>query len=437
MRRYLHRWLSLLVVLSLLAAACTSTDVADDTQTEPTDEGDEPAPVELTVWLGRESHVPPDEFAGFMERYPHITVNWDVIPIEEIGPSVVRIGADSDNAPDYFTQIGYQLPQLIDLGLVLETSDLQARFEEEDPDLYNQLAPAVWGDVTFGGGVYSFAPSATFANLYYRVDWFEELGLAVPETWDEVLDAARAIVADDPSRIGFAVGMQDVGGAGQSHLISLIPKMMGVGVLENEIMDLDSEAGHYYLSFYQTLAREGLLSPDSLAWHSGETRGAFAGGQAAMYMDSDGTGVDLDAEPGMDYNVQWAIAPTPLSRSGEAPQAFASGTIAHFVHSASENPYEASLLWRWLSEPDQAWNWTIKEQTWRSTIITDDPEFEVLLPWLIPILGNYTSAERTYYPPDIIHQEDVLMDALQELFNNPDQDVAETAARYQLLLESG
>ena len=311
------------MVLSLLAAACTSTDVADDTQTEPTDEGDEPAPVELTVWLGRESHVPPDEFAGFMERYPHITVNWDVIPIEEIGPSVVRIGADSDNAPDYFTQIGYQLPQLIDLGLVLETSDLQARFEEEDPDLYNQLAPAVWGDVTFGGGVYSFAPSATFANLYYRVDWFEELGLAVPETWDEVLDAARAIVADDPSRIGFAVGMQDVGGAGQSHLISLIPKMMGVGVLENEIMDLDSEAGHYYLSFYQTLAREGVALS--------RTRSLGTPVRRAVLLRADRppcTWTPTVPESTLTLNPVWITTcsgrsrPTPLSRSGEAPPGF-------------------------------------------------------------------------------------------------------------------
>jgi len=46
---------------------------------------------------------------------------------------------------------------------------------------------------TYKGGVYALPDTQNFYLMFYRTDIFEDLGLKVPETWDEFLDAAAHI----------------------------------------------------------------------------------------------------------------------------------------------------------------------------------------------------------------------------------------------------
>jgi ABC-type glycerol-3-phosphate transport system substrate-binding protein len=115
----------------------------------------------------------------------------------------------------------------------------------------------------------------------YRADLLAAAGLEVPETWDDVLEFARVAKAD--GHIGYAV----IGSRAHDPVWFLSTFMAMGGQFDNGVPQLDSEAGHYLLSFYQTLVREELTSPDVLAWDSGAMRSAFIGGGAAQAMLGD------------------------------------------------------------------------------------------------------------------------------------------------------
>ena len=115
----------------------------------------------------------------------------------------------------------------------------------------------------------------------YRKDWLDADGLKVPKTWDDVLHVARAMKAK--GRIGFSV----IGSRAHDPVWFLSTFMAMGGQFKDNVPQLDSDAGRYLISFYQTLVREGLTSPDVLALDSGSARAAFIGGTAAQLLDGD------------------------------------------------------------------------------------------------------------------------------------------------------
>src|SRR5688572_15707047 len=106
---------ALLALLVLLAAACGGgsgedpSEAADggDAASEPAGgEGelascmDSTEPVELLVWGSRDYYLPPDNFEGFMEKYPHITIKTDVQANDDVLQQLQRMKQAGQKAPD-------------------------------------------------------------------------------------------------------------------------------------------------------------------------------------------------------------------------------------------------------------------------------------------------------------------------------------------------
>lgn len=91
------------------------------------------------------------------------------------------------------TMVDFQyVPFFANSGVFVPLSELADESELSD------LTPGLLGDLTVGGELYAVPFNRSTQGMYYNKDLFAQAGLdpeAAPQTWDEVLTAARAIRA--------------------------------------------------------------------------------------------------------------------------------------------------------------------------------------------------------------------------------------------------
>ncbi len=98
----------------------------------------------------------------------------------------LRVAMGADNPPDvFYNWAGGSLRSYVDAGAVLDlTQEL-----ESDPEWASQFIPSVVEQATFDGKVYGLPMKGMQPELfYYNKDLFEQAGVEVPTTWQELLD---------------------------------------------------------------------------------------------------------------------------------------------------------------------------------------------------------------------------------------------------------
>ena len=387
---------------------------------------DEEEVVELTVWFGRENFIPDDAFDAFHEQYPGIRVNVDVIPLEQ-ALTEASTALSAGEGPDLLQTDSRRIPPLVEAGLLYSMDEQLDLWQREAPESYANVSSAGWSHGTYNGVRYGVAIYSGPFNHVYRTDWLEEAGLEVPTTWEEMLDVARAL-NDPPRRHGYAI--RD---AGSTVWFSSHYMAMGGTYDENNVIQLNSEAGIYALEFYQTLVREGLVSNDVLAWGSGDMRAAFITGRAAQAPI--GNNIFPNIEEEISYGAQWGAVP-PLRREGaEDEYRYASLGWPMVATVATEHPYEVGLVLRYLAEHEQAMSVARRYQPTTVMSVWNDPDYIAEQPWAADFAEPLRDMTPT--PPNlyITQMDQIVLDALGEVMSNVNADPAEVATRHQAQLD--
>ena len=126
---------------------------------------------------------------AYMELHPNVKIELISMPATEISKQAVVLAAN-DDLPDMFFVPNDFMSTLYDLDI---TADLEALLGEEWLAGYNQT---LLKDAYINGKMMSIPFYASPYGFIYRLDWFEELGLKVPETWDEFIDVCKALTRD-------------------------------------------------------------------------------------------------------------------------------------------------------------------------------------------------------------------------------------------------
>ncbi len=71
------------------------------------------------------------------------------------------------------------------------------------PEARNEFFPGPIEAVIWQGGLYAVPWFIEAGLLYYRKDLLETYGFAPPETWEELIQSAAAITAQEPDLYGF------------------------------------------------------------------------------------------------------------------------------------------------------------------------------------------------------------------------------------------
>jgi N,N'-diacetylchitobiose transport system substrate-binding protein len=325
-----NRWLSGVAALGLVLAGCSDDSGGDG--------GDE-----LTVWIMEPGNPEVQEMldgfaADFEADHDGVTVNMEYVPWGDAHGQFVTALA------------GGQTPDLAEFG-----NTWTPEFAEEDAFVEVQ-APEGVGFVdglaqssVVDGTTYGYPWYAGARALIYRTDIFDQAGVEVPETWDQLLEVGDAI-----AEAGGDAAPIHVAGANQ-HVNQ--PLIWGAG---GEIATQDGEGwtpgfdtpeGHAALEFFQTLWERGWSPEGAVTWTSVDAREAFANGEAAMLI---GGGWDLrailDASPDLEGNVGTALMPAGPAGVRDV---FAGGSHLA-VFEGSGNPDLAKEFAEFLIAPEQA-----------------------------------------------------------------------------------
>lgn len=420
-----RRALSLSV--ALVGLACVSSPVvaqnADDEQV-----------TDLTVWFAREYTVPSSEKIDAFAEKTGITLTVDVQPNDNLFSQLIRMRDAGLQLPDVVHLDGFLRPVVAEAGVVVPIQDVVDQWAEDDPEGFGQIYAATWNDAMWDGQLVGMANTASMEEVFFRTDWLEEAGItSEPESWDDVLDFARAIKEVRPDVVPFGWWAQRGNGA---NLLYSVMSAMGTP-FDGSVPDLSSEGGQYYISFLQTLAREELISPEAIAWNDDNMRGGFVASNIGLMLDSAPTSIgaqDAGLEPGANFN----IVPMPTSRTGESND----GTLVapartFFITSDAEErgaKDEAGLVLRFLMQPDVALELMLAgADPHRTDAVLADPD--AVNQWL-PIwdednIEAFKGMGAFPVDLDFPAAEDVMERLNEFVVSNPDMDPVAVAEQWQ------
>jgi len=424
-RRTYRTGLAALSAAALVATACVGSQVlAQDDQDVN----------ELTVWFAREYTVPTQEQLDAFAEETGITLTVDVQPDDNLFAQLIRMEDAGQQLPDIVHLDGFLRPVVAEAGVVVPIKDVIDLWAEEDPDSYNQVYDATWEEGMWDGVLVGMANTASMEEVFFRTDWLEEAGVTGnPETWDDVLEFARAIKKVKPDSVPFGWWAQR--GNGANHVFASL-RAMGVE-FDGSVPNLQSEAGQYWINWIQTLAREGLLSDEAIAWNDDNMRGGFVGSNVGMMLDSAPTALGAE-EAGLKPEENFSLVPMPTSRTGEDSDGVVVAPARTFfittdaVERGAKD--EAGLVLRFLMKPDVALGLMLAgADPHRTAAVLDDPA--ALKQW-VPIWDDDNVAafsELGVFPVDTDYPsaEGVMEQFNEFVVSNPDMDPAAVAEQWQ------
>ncbi|QPL05051.1 MULTISPECIES: ABC transporter substrate-binding protein [Actinomyces] len=253
---------------------------------------------ELLVWAW--DNTIPACAEAFMKKYPNVKVE------------VVNVGTSQDQytslqnaisagkgGPDVAQVEYYALPQFSISEALADLSAFGAG------DLNSTFTEGPWGSVTDGDAVYGLPLDSGPMAMFYNEEVFTSLGIAIPTTWDEYLEAARAIHAADPT----TYIANDTGDAG-STLSGLWQAGATPYTVDGTKVTIDFSGAKVdrYADFLTTMIKEGLVAPIS-GWTDEWFQALGDGTIATLVTGAWMPGNFISSVP--DAAGKWRVAPQP------------------------------------------------------------------------------------------------------------------------------
>lgn len=211
--------------------------------------------------------------------------------------------------------------------------------------------------------------------MFYRRDLFDEYGLEVPETIEELIDVAAAI--DEQS--GGEVTPVTLRGLPSALPYTFGPFFHGQGIEwtdENGELNFDSPEAVEAIEQYATLGGE--LGPDGVGNFSfTQSSALFAQGQAAIEIESSNELSTITDPDGSRVAEHVGVAPIPGAEGGErVPTVLAWGIS---MSSYSENKDAAWELIQWATSPEMQLKLALDGIASPRTSTAEAPEYQETL----------------------------------------------------------
>ncbi|MGW4026596.1 ABC transporter substrate-binding protein, partial [Streptomyces sp. NPDC005009] len=305
--RRLLRGTALVCALALGATACGGSD-DEGSGPKTVSESDVQAALEkggtLTVWAWEPTLK--QVAADFRKEHPNVKVN------------LVNAGTGNDQykalqnamsakkgVPDVAQVEYYAMGQY---ALTEQLTDLKGFGADK---LAEKFSPGPWNGVKAGGeGVYGLPMDSGPMALFYNKKVFDKYGIEVPTTWDEYVDAARALHKADPK----AYITNDAGDAGFTTSLLWQAGSRPYQVDGTEVgIDFTDEGAKTYTGTWQKLLDEKLVAPVtswSDEWYKGLGDGTIATLAIGAWMPANLASGVKDAAG------DWRVAPLPQWEAG-------------------------------------------------------------------------------------------------------------------------
>jgi ABC-type glycerol-3-phosphate transport system substrate-binding protein len=425
-RRRRRRLIAIIVTGMMVLAACDGGAGEDTTTSAAGGDGDG---VEVVVWFNGET-VPADEF-GALEA-DGVNVSYDIRG-DAVLTDMLRMSDAGEQLPDLVEIDSHLTPAFMEAGLLAPMTEQIATWEEEDPELYATVPASVWEDGTYDGEIYHIPNKSLVDALFYNVPMLEEAGAQLPpyDTYWELLDAARAVQAANPDLAAYFA----TGGASHDRMFRWL---YAFGVpFEGNIPNVNTEQGIEMIDWLQTMFEEGITDPEFMINQQDEGKGAFVAGELPFIEEglNGGGGFMLDD---YQYGEDWLTAPVPVHEENGGVYMGVPRGWSMAVDTA--NPYEASLVLRYLSEPEIAAEryFDLESGVVQSIPVLEGEQMGEAQPFFTAELLDIFRGLEAQIPPGTNTNAvgEVLVNMVEELtVTGTDESPEEVAARYQPMFD--
>ncbi|WP_214412960.1 extracellular solute-binding protein [Sphaerisporangium fuscum] len=272
--------------LAIGVAACSGGEPAKENQPQASAASSGPkfAGQKLTVWrLGAPNDVQNkymgDLDAKFKEQTgADVNVQWIPWPDAQKKWTAALAGGEGPDVTEFGND---QVAAWVAQDALADITDLV----KSTPD-FQQIPPNLWGYETIDGKVYAAPWGGGTRAVLYRKDWFKDLGIETPKTWDDLVAAAKKIVAKKGKDVdGFAFN----GGSDANMSLSPFVWSAGGDFAKFEggkwVGKLTEPAFKEGFQFYTDLvSKDGVSGKGRLSQNSVEISQRFAAGKVGMYI---------------------------------------------------------------------------------------------------------------------------------------------------------
>ncbi|MFP5078089.1 ABC transporter substrate-binding protein [Rhizobium sp. YIM 134829] len=297
--------------------------------------------VKITVWsLDRAIQPAPNLIKDYNAMKTGITVEYREIQFDDVVSEAMR-AFSTGQAPDIIAVDNPEHALFSSRGAFLDLTDMIKGSSEIKTENYypGPLASVMWD------GKYYGVPKATNTiALYYNKDMFKAKGLdpdKPPQTWAELLDAARKL--NDPAKNVY--GLAFSAKASEEGTFQFLPwAQMGGGSYQA----INAPGAVKALETWKAIMDEKLASPDTLTRGQWDSTGTFNSGNAAMAISGPWELDRMSEEAKFD----WAVALLPVPEAG-AERSSAMGDFNWAIFSNTQHPQEAFKVLEYFVSQDK------------------------------------------------------------------------------------
>lgn len=214
-----------------------------------------------------------DEFA----EANNVEVEYVIVPSGDLKQKLAA-AIESGNQPDLIMGDNTSVAEYIASGQLADVTDVVDNID------YKENAA---GYAVYDGQKYLVPVSLTAPGMYIRKDKWEEAGLEIPTTWQELKE--QAAVINDPENGFYALGLPlgaSGGGDAETFCRTIILDFGGALVDEEGKVVVNSPETLEAIKFIASLYEEGLCPPDATTWDDSANNSAYLAGTVGLVCNS-------------------------------------------------------------------------------------------------------------------------------------------------------
>ena len=342
-----------------------------------------------------------DSLLELAERYKEetgITVSFELYAPSDAYSQKVRAAAQTATLPDIYGLLAEKrdFAAFVRAGHVAELTEyMKADNGAWENVLFkkaldvNKFQPGnQWGAKP---GIYGVPIDVTNIQMLYNKKLFRQAGLdpeKPPRTWDEFIEAARALkAADIPGLVSGWGEIWMIDCFASNYAMNIMGKDKVVSTIKGDVPYTDPDWIRVF-SLFKELADEGILASGVVAMVNKEAEQIFANERAGFAFNGSWC---VNVYKGMNPDLEYGVIPPPRAETRN-PMLIWGGAGGSFLVSGRSKNKEASIeLLKWLSAKPQ--------QVYLASETNNLPSNKESLADISPILAQFADdMDRTTHP---------------------------------------
>ncbi|MEQ9244370.1 MAG: sugar ABC transporter substrate-binding protein [Nitratireductor sp.] len=271
---------------------------------------------------------------AFEEANPGSDIQIEVVPWDVLLQKLTTDISGGANAD--LSIIGTRwLIDFVDQGIAASLDDYMTQ------DFRDRFFPVFLEPSVMQGKTYGLPIAASARAMYYNKALFEQAGITeVPDTWDELAEAAKKIGALGDDIAGFGLQGKEI--ETDVYFYYAFWAYGGQLVEEDGTSGLDTDAGYKAAEMYKSLIDSGATQPGVTSYNREDVQNLFKQGKVGMMITAPFLSNQIKEEaPDLDYGV----AAIPAGPEGDRGTYGVTDSIIMF-----ENSQNKDLAWKFLDQ---------------------------------------------------------------------------------------